>query len=130
MSKSIDVLANDYTTKQIGERPDFTPEMYEWDEVNDAYKAGYKQRSDEDGWTEEKPKTFKENCILLTANWFSDHWEIMMFEILLSDGENDKGEPAYYWGVFQDGDEWGDYDDIGARLYKIVEFPKPLETKR
>lgn len=29
-----------------------------------------------------------------------------------------------YWGIFQDGQEWGDYADLKADLYQVIETIK------
>lgn len=78
-----------------------------------------------DGWSKEKP-TFKEECLLLTATKIRDNWEYHLYEILFALGENDKGESAWYWGIFQDGDEWGDLNDLHAQLYFTMPLVAPF----
>jgi hypothetical protein len=69
-------------------------------------------------WTKEKP-SFKKDCILITATYFQNTgWEYTLYEIKKSEGFNEEGMGAYYWGIFcEDGEEWGDIADLSANLY-------------
>jgi len=74
-------------------------------------------------WTNSKPKRFKEDCLLLTADLVGGFWNYTLFEIRKTDGYNDNDEPFKfeYWGVFDHDDEWGNYADLKANKYSI--FP-------
>lgn len=75
-------------------------------------------------FTNKKPKRFNGNCLLLTATWIEGHlasyWSYNLYEIAKTEGYNDKEEPCWYWGIFSDGEEWGDYADITADKYSII----------
>lgn len=77
----------------------------------------------EDGWMKEKPE-FKEECILITANWHNGSdfpcWNYRIFEIKKLDGETDDGEYGWYFGIMYEGEEWGDLEDVYAQLYKVI----------
>lgn len=97
-----------------------------------VYDANEKDRSifiagamfEQEHWVKEKPK-FQNDCLLLTAIWFKDHWEYECSEIKYVEGYGEDGS-AWYWGVFElDGEEWGDLADLKADLYKVI---KPLPT--
>jgi hypothetical protein len=74
-------------------------------------------------WKTTKPKRWTE-CILITATWMNygepHYWDYSLFTIQKVDGYNDKDEPAWYWGIFKDGDEWGDIADLTADKYLIL----------
>ncbi len=74
-------------------------------------------------WMTEKPP-IKEDCIMLVLDWWTDHWETKVFDIVAADGENDEGEKSWYWSVSENGEEWGDLDDVSGKLFKIIPFPK------
>lgn len=82
------------------------------------------QHGEAEEWSKEKP-TFKEDCILLTASWWKDHWETKSFDIYQADGEDENGNPGWYWSVLQDGEECGDIEDLQADLYRVISFPAP-----
>ncbi len=70
-------------------------------------------------WTNKKPKADKE-CLLLTATFISQQWEYTLFQIkkINFDGQ-------WYWGLCNgDGDEWGDYSDLKADKYLVMETIK------
>jgi len=69
-------------------------------------------------WQKEKPELTKE-CFLLTMQNF-DVPEIQAFTICLEYGEE---ENTTRWALFQDGDEWGDYEDLEADYYLILDYP-------
>jgi len=70
-----------------------------------------------DGWLTEKPE-FTEDCLLLTAtNWRGEDWSYCVFEITKTDCYDGSG---WYWGIFNDGEEWGDIADLKADKYKIL----------
>lgn len=76
-------------------------------------------------WQRNKPE-FKQDCVLITATWQghpnSKYWSYSLFQIKKSEGYNDNDEPAWYWGIFcDDGEEWGDIEDLTAHLY--LQFP-------
>lgn len=72
-------------------------------------------------WKVEKPKKWKE-CILITATLFNDRWEYTLFTV-----EKVNGEEGWYWGLIcDDGEEWGDIDDLKADLYLVM---RPLKTE-
>jgi hypothetical protein len=79
-------------------------------------------------WLDEKPE-FNEECTFITATKYTRNkedlkWDYSIWQIKKLDGENDKGEPAWYWGLLTgDGEEWGDLDDLTANKYFI--FPNP-----
>ena len=74
-----------------------------------------------------KPK-FNKECLLITATWMNYHephyWDYKLFEIKQADGETEAGEPGWYWGIFLDGDEWGDIDDLTADKYAVLPLIK------
>lgn len=38
--------------------------------------------------------------------------------------ENEKGESCWYWGILtQAGDEWEDYEELQADLYRMPALP-------
>lgn len=74
-------------------------------------------------WTKVKPKFHdnSEECLLIAAAKIGNVWEYTMYEMKKLNGENEKGEEGWYWGIIdQDGDEWGDYDDLLAQKYCIL----------
>ncbi len=75
-------------------------------------------------WSPTKPE-WTEDCVLITATWWKDHWEYKLWEVRKMNPEfsND----GWYWGLCEsDGEEWGDIADLTADLYRIL---KPLEGK-
>lgn len=69
-------------------------------------------------WIKKKPKFNKNSkeCLLLTAVKFSDKWEYRLYEM-----KKINYEENWYWGILtEDGDEWGDYADLKAKLYCIL----------
>lgn len=76
-------------------------------------------------WTKEKPK-FKEECTFITASRYNRNnedlqWDYSIWQIKKLDGEDEKGNPAWYWGLLNgDGEEWGPLDDIAADFYLII----------
>lgn len=79
-------------------------------------------------WHSKKPK-FKEDCILITADWHgwgsNHHWEYKLFEIKWFEA----GEGCY-WSISQDGEEWGDIADLRADYYSVISPRKPLSAKQ
>jgi hypothetical protein len=82
------------------------------------------------GWISAKPELDKE-CVLLTANFYrhpkypeNSYWSYRLFEIAKI--ECDEG---WYWGVLEEGMEWGDIADIKADMYQIVAIPQPPKSK-
>lgn len=76
-------------------------------------------------WVSVKPE-FKEDCILITATWIGgriNHWLYMQFEINKTDSDE-----GWYWGIFQEGDEWGDIADLKADLYLSIPTLQPPQT--
>lgn len=71
-------------------------------------------------WCTDKP-VFDMECIFATASLFAKEYYYSIWEIKKCDGENDRGEPAWYYGLLDgDGDEWGDIDDLKADKYLIL----------
>jgi|GEM_PF-5085991 hypothetical protein len=73
-------------------------------------------------WITKKPKTFKEDCLLLTASRINkkEPYDYTCFEII----KIDSGD-GWYWGIFTlDHDEWGDYKDLEAQKYCILTMLK------
>ena len=93
----------------------------EFDKLNKAFQE-LSVKYDNNKWVTDKP-VFTKDCILLVADWWNDHWETKAFDIIYVLGEDDDGEPAWYWSVLSDGDEWGDIEDIYGQLYQVIEFP-------
>lgn len=64
-------------------------------------------------WRKKKPQ-FTEECLLLVASFddVNKFWNYSLFEI--SKITCDEG---WYYGVCQDGKEWGDYYELEAELY-------------
>lgn len=112
------------------------PEKEHWDDcpyklANECLKAGFlaaspngKEEDAVDGWVNEKPK-FKEDCVLIAATKYKNKdWDYKLYEIKKSDGEDEDGNDAWYWGIFcDDGEEWGDLADLNADKYLVL---KPL----
>lgn len=69
-------------------------------------------------WTKTKPK-LKGECLILTASKWGAETSFTLFEISKVEFED-----KWYWGIFQDGDEWGDYEDLKADLYLVMKKPK------
>jgi hypothetical protein len=116
--------------KKLGVSVDFSSKSYDGDlqPPMDAY--GFAEYLGEaahqrDGWIAEKPELNKE-CLLLTASYIKSHsrighsyWSYHLFEIFWISFDD-----GGYWGVLQDGEEWGDIADIKADLYQIVQIPQ------
>jgi hypothetical protein len=73
-------------------------------------------------WTKQKPVLDRE-CILLTLTYY-DGWNLQSFEIReVADmcSEN----IGFYYGIHElDGEEWGDYDELEAEYYCILDYPE------
>jgi len=71
-------------------------------------------------WTTKKPKLTKE-CLLLTSIKLKDApREYHLFEIIKVEFEG-----QWYFGIFtEDGDEWGDYEELNTSLYCILPLIK------
>lgn len=69
-------------------------------------------------WSKQKPKADKE-FLLLTANYLGGHYDFKVFTI-----EFVQYEGNWYYGIFDDGDEWGDYNDLKCDLYCQFELIK------
>lgn len=66
-------------------------------------------------WTNEKPD-FNEECLLITANNFSGMWAYKLWTI-----EKLEIDGHWYLGLLcEDGEEWGDLDDLKADLYCVL----------
>ncbi len=82
-------------------------------------------------WTKQKPVLDRE-CILLTANFdFSGfrepEKEINCFEIKKV-ADISKDSEHFYYGIHElDGEEWGDYDELEAEYYCILDYPNQSE---
>jgi len=73
-------------------------------------------------WTKEKPELTKE-CILVTSQYFERYktFETTAFDIYrVYDPQSQK----HYFAVFENGDLWGDYSDLEADYYMILEYPE------
>ena len=70
-------------------------------------------------WTKKKPKLSKE-CILLTATYYSNTWNVIAFSInKVEDSE------SWYWALCDlDGYENDAYEDLSADLYMVIDYPK------
>jgi hypothetical protein len=82
--------------------------------------------SEQSRWTSEKPE-LEQECLLLTASYIKSnrpfdcaYWTYNLFEITKVEVEE-----GWYWGILQDGVEWGDIADLKADLYQVVTTPKP-----
>lgn len=84
--------------------------------------------SSNEEWISVKP-VFKSDCWLLTATKYKDNWELNLWQIQWSKGFDEHGNDAWYWGIFDDGDEWGDLADLKADLYKIITDPSAPSVK-
>lgn len=67
-------------------------------------------------WTPRKPKA--QNMLLITAAKFKDAWEYQLYEVKRTEFED-----KWYWGIFLDGEEWGCYSELCAKMYGVI---KPL----
>lgn len=85
-------------------------------------------------WLSEKPD-FNEECTFITANTYTRNdeplpYDYSVWQIKKLDGENDEGEPAWYWGLLDgDGEEWGDLADLSVKYYYIISDPPKLKPK-
>ena len=76
-------------------------------------------------WLNEKP-VFDKECTFVTASTYKRNdgplnWDYTVWQIKALDGEDDKGQPAWYWGLLTgDGEEWGDLNDLTADKYFII----------
>lgn len=80
----------------------------------------------QDGWEEEKPN---KECVFVSATKYERNdedllWDYTVWQIKKLDGEDDNGNPAWYFGLLNgDGEEWGPLEDLSAHLYKIIPSP-------
>lgn len=80
----------------------------------------------QDGWVAEKPN---KECVFVSATKYERNdedllWDYTVWQIKKLDGEDDNGNPAWYFGLLNgDGEEWGALEDISAHLYKILPSP-------
>lgn len=75
-------------------------------------------------WLDDKPE-ITEDCIMVTAGKYANtDWNYSMFTIELTAGEDENGEPSWYFGIFDDGDEWGDLSDLHANKYLLLPMIK------
>jgi hypothetical protein len=94
----------------------------------EEYKNQFTDQGKEAGWITEKPD-FKGECVFVTATTYNRNdegliWDYKVWQIKKLDGENDKGEEIWYWGLLNgDGEEWGDLEDLRADMYKIISAP-------
>jgi hypothetical protein len=72
----------------------------------------------EDGWVKDKPKDDRE-FVMVTATWLHKEWNYTLWQVI----KIVVGNEFYYGLCNEDGDEWGDYDDLTADLYKIIPNP-------
>lgn len=71
-------------------------------------------------WTS-KPKLNK-RCLIICASFINGKWEYQLFQVHKTEGFNNKEEPIWYWGVFcGDGEEWGEYKDLKADKYCVID---------
>lgn len=69
-------------------------------------------------WTKKKPKfgTRSKECLLIAATKFNKRWDYHLYQIKKTDCDD-----KWYWGIFdQYGDEWGEYSDLQAQRYAII----------
>ena len=75
-------------------------------------------------WRDEKP-AFTDEVVFVTAIFMKGHWHYTLWEMLWVDGEG-----GGYLGLHcDDGDEWGDYEDLRADKYLILTPPQKPEKK-
>jgi len=83
------------------------------------------------GWVSEKPE-FKSECVFITATKYERndepiYYEYTAWQIKQIDGEDDDGNPAWYWGLLNgDGEEYGALEDLEVDFYLII--PSPNES--
>ena len=76
-------------------------------------------------WVKEKPE-FKNECLLITANHYTRNnepiqWDFTAWQIKKLEGEDDDGNPAWYWGWLNgEGEEYGDLADLHAQMYLVL----------
>lgn len=79
----------------------------------------------EDKWISVKPE-FKEECTFITATKYNRnnedlYYEYSCWQIKKLDGEDENGNPAWYFGLLNgEGEEWGALEDLGADYYLII----------
>lgn len=81
-----------------------------------AEKYASQQQQQGEGWVKEKPKNDKE-FVMITSSWYNDTWNYSAWEIIKLPGED------YFYLCELDGEEWGDYEDLSAQLYKVLSPP-------
>lgn len=97
------------------------------DDLIDVLLAEEKQQH-EDTWVAAKPE-FKSECVLITASKYNRNSEAIdydytIWQIKQIDGEDDDGNPAWYWGLLNgEGEEYGELEDLTADFYKIIPAP-------
>jgi len=77
----------------------------------------------------QKVPEFNEECTFVTASFYNRNdedlnWDYTVWQIKKLDGEDEDGNPAWYWGLLTgDGEEWGPLEDLSADLYLILPHP-------
>lgn len=69
-------------------------------------------------WTKDKPKPDNEYAFV-SAVWWQGHWEYKLWQFVLVDNFNG----SYYALCDNEGEEWGDYDDLTADIFYVIPLP-------
>lgn len=75
--------------------------------------------ADKPVWTPKKPE-FKDECLLITANFIRKEWEYQIFQIRWIDFD-DNAYLGWFTGI---GEEYGDLKDLSAQLYQVQPLPE------
>jgi hypothetical protein len=124
--KAEDILSRYNNVEWSGEGDSLYTANQMFHAIVTALKEGAAPVGEAPKWTTEKPELNQE-CLLLTANFIKhakypecSYWSYRLFEITKI--ESDEG---WYWGILDEGIEWGAIEDVKADLYQIVATPKP-----
>lgn len=86
-------------------------------------------------WVKERPE-FNEECTLVTATKYNRNdedlkYDYSVWQIKKLDGYNDKGNPAWYFGLLNgEGEEYGSLEDLEhADFYLIIPVPEEIPSK-
>jgi hypothetical protein len=100
--------------------------------IQEQYSTPAPVKAVEDGmrWVSDKPSVFTKDCIVLTASEHKGQWNYNSWLITAIDGEDEEGNPAWYWGLCNiNGEELGPMEDMEAELYCVIDLPKEENVK-
>jgi hypothetical protein len=94
-------------------------------QISKQYAASKLNNTIEDEWLDTKPE-FNKECVFITATKYNRNSEDLEYDyacwqIKKLDGEDENGNPAWYFGLLNgDGEEWGALEDLRADYYLII----------